>query len=125
MKKRGIVVGATANIRSLAIDEVARVTTAPDEIGDLRFPLGVDNPCEGLVCLDKSWHAIYYVLTRKTSADGSEIGDAVLGGNETGSDLGHGSARLLPADGLREFADALAVVDFDERFAEAPNDRPA
>ncbi len=117
--------GATANIKFLTADEVARLTAAPDEIDDFLFPLGVENPFEGQVCLDKSWHAIHYVMTGTAGPDGSALGDAILGGREIGPDLGYGHARLLPADRVREIADALAALDFRERFDATPDDVPA
>ncbi|HVH36263.1 MAG TPA: YfbM family protein [Tahibacter sp.] len=117
--------GATANIKFLTADEVACVTAAPDEIDDFLFPPEAENPFEGQIGLDKSWHAIHYVLTGTAGPDGSVLGDAILGGREIGPDLGYGRARLLPADRVHEIADALAAVDFRERFDATPDDVPA
>lgn len=63
--------------------------------------------------LDKSWHAIHYLITG-TAWDVSEgAGAAILGGDEIGEDNGYGPARLLSSDKVRAVAVALDAIDVD------------
>ncbi|MFI7598872.1 YfbM family protein [Actinoplanes sp. NPDC049681] len=63
--------------------------------------------------LDKSWHAIHYLLTG-TAWDVSEgAGAAILGGDEVGEDNGYGPARLLTSDKVQAVAAALDAMDVD------------
>ncbi len=63
--------------------------------------------------LDKSWHAMHYLLTG-TAWDVSEgAGAAMLGGDEIGEDNGYGPARLLTSDTVRVVAAALDAIDVD------------
>jgi hypothetical protein len=71
------------------------------------------------VDLDSAWHAIHYVLTGKDEADGTPLGDAVLGGkgvhdeDEAADPFDMGL--FLPADRVRATASALMAID-EARF---------
>jgi hypothetical protein len=58
--------------------------------------------------MDKTWHAIHYLLTGQASGGERPLADAVLGGTEIGSDKGYGPARYLHPD---EAAAVARVLD--------------
>jgi hypothetical protein len=56
----------------------------------------VDMSDFGVPCpLHKEWHLLHFALTGKVDAAPGPAGDAILGGDEVGPDLGYGPARLL------------------------------
>jgi hypothetical protein len=61
--------------------------------------------------LDKSWHAIHYLLTGTAWELDDGVGAAILGGQEIGEDNGYGPARLLPAEAVETVAAALDALD--------------
>jgi hypothetical protein len=63
----------------------------------------------GELSLDKAWHGVHYVLSGTVEPNGSLLGQAVLGGTETGEDFsGYGPARLFTPAHVAELAEALA-----------------
>lgn len=73
---------------------------------------------EGL-SLDKSWHALHYLLTGRAGEAPPPLGDAILGGTELGEDVGYGPARFLTPEEVRSTSAALSKVsaaDLAQRF---------
>jgi len=64
--------------------------------------------------LEKSWHVLHYLLTGKAKEAPPPLGNAILGGQEIGGDLGYGPARFLTAQQVREVAIALGAISKDE-----------
>ncbi len=56
------------------------------------------------VSLGKDWHLLHFALTGTADAAPGPAGDAILGGEELGEDLGYGPARLLSPDAVRAVA---------------------
>ena len=54
------------------------------------------------VDLDKSWHAIHFLLCSSIEPDGTPVGAAILGGDPFGPDLSYGPVRVISADYARE-----------------------
>lgn len=78
-----------------------------------------DGPTENGLNLEKSWHVLHYLLTGKADEAEAPLGNALLGGNEIGDDLGYGPARFLTPEQVREVATALAKIskeDLHRRF---------
>ena len=67
--------------------------------------------------LEKSWHVLHYLLTGKVEEAPAPLGNAILGGQEIGDDLGYGPARFLTSKQVREVAGALEAVSKDELAA--------
>ncbi|MDG4829052.1 YfbM family protein [Solwaraspora sp. WMMD1047] len=63
--------------------------------------------------LDKSWHAIHYLLTGTAWDTDEGAGAAILGGDEIGEDNGYGPARLLSPENVRTVAAALDTLHLD------------
>jgi hypothetical protein len=69
--------------------------------------------------LEKSWHVLHYLLTGKAEDAPPPFGNAILGGQEIGDDLGYGPARFLTPEQVRDVASALASLakeDLARRF---------
>lgn len=62
---------------------------------------------EQLIDIDKSWHAIHFLLTGTIWEPVMPAG-ALLGGESVSNDLGYGPVRLLSGDEVRQFNAVLA-----------------
>ena len=63
--------------------------------------------------LDKAWHGVHWVLTGSSEETVDPAGDALLGGEPVGEDLGFGPARVLEVDRVRAVAGVLGGLDLD------------
>ena len=105
-------VGAAPSPGILAIpgmkEHLAALSDARDRLAKVASALDVGP----VVSIDKAWHGVHFVLTGAAEPDGSVLGNAVLGGDEVGEDVGYGAARAVaPADVL---AIHLALSTFDD-----------
>lgn len=67
--------------------------------------------------IDKSWHGIYFLLTREASfetVNESLVGQAILGGEEIGEDLGYGPLRFLDVSKVIEINRELSIIPMNE-----------
>ena len=79
---------------------------------NLLFPDDESDP--GALDIDKSWHAIHFLLTGAPWNGEPPLCRAILGGEPVGEDGGYGPARYLTAEEVAEVATALAAVDPDD-----------
>jgi len=92
----------------------------PEELERLMKPLqdaGVFGDDPRVRNLQKSWHALHYLLCGSADPVDTALGKAILGGEEIGPDVGYGPARLLTPDEVRVVAQALAAVSKPELAA--------
>jgi hypothetical protein len=85
----------------------------PAEYEAIMRPLrdaGAFGEAKNVLNLDKSWHALHYLLTGSAEPVDTPLGQSILGGTDIGPDLGYGPARLLPPDQVRLIATALSKV---------------
>lgn len=68
----------------------------------------------GGLSLEKSWHALHYLLTGKTEAAPPPLGNAILGGEEIGEERDYGRVRFLTPQQVREVAEALATISKED-----------
>ena len=108
--------GMVAMFKILDDLELASITADPDGVEDLLFPEDVEDPFEGQYDIDKSWHAIHYLITGSTETNGTPAGDAILGGRPVGGDLGYGPARLIEPSQVKQIAEALQDVDLEAAY---------
>ena len=96
--------------RRLTADE-ARLD--PGQLADLALEEDdEDSPGEdSMVDLDKTWHAVHFLLTGTAWELEGDAGLAVLGGREVGDDLGYGPARVLAPPDVDATSRALSAVD--------------
>ncbi len=69
--------------------------------------------------VDQAWHGLHFMLSGQADGGEGPLAWAVRGGTPTGPDLGHGPARALSPQQVRDVAaalDALGDADFCERF---------
>jgi uncharacterized protein DUF1877 len=77
------------------------------------YPEEEDDRC---LDIDKSWHAIHFLLSGDAWDGEYPLSDVILGGSEmSDEDLGFGPARYLNPQEVQEMADALASVS-EERL---------
>jgi hypothetical protein len=93
--------------RRLTSEQVADLAADPSLTADL-----LDRE-EDVLDLDKAWHGIHFLLTGSAWETTPGAGEAVLGGDPIGDDLGYGPARLLPADRVQLVAAALGELTAD------------
>jgi len=60
--------------------------------------------------VDKNWHIVHFLLTGSAQAGDKPLFNVVLGGQESGSDLGYGPARFLTPKEVQEVADAVGPL---------------
>ncbi|WP_246021820.1 YfbM family protein [Paenibacillus zeisoli] len=69
--------------------------------------------------LDKSWHAIHYLLNGSAWEGEPPLFNVIFGGQEVGEDLGYGKTRYLTKKEVQEVALTLVNIteeDLKERF---------
>jgi hypothetical protein len=63
--------------------------------------------------LEKTFHALHWLITGQTWGGDPPLANAVLGGKEYGPDLGYGSVRYLEPAEVNDVAPALERLDVD------------
>lgn len=80
--------------------------------------LDADHPDDARLDIDKSWHAIHFLLNGTAWEGAGPFADVVLGGQEIGDeDVGYGPARGLTPDEVQRIAAALATVSEEELWS--------
>jgi len=64
--------------------------------------------------LEKAWHGVHRLLCGTPDEAPPPLGDAVLGGDAVGEDLGYGPARVLDPARVAAVAAALRAISVDE-----------
>lgn len=105
--------GMCGMMKILSESEYKELQENPMDVEDILFPDSSDDPFSGQFDLDKCWHELHFLLTGSIAPDGTILGDAVLGGEELGPDLGYGRARLVSPDRAKFLFQALGDLDFD------------
>ena len=108
--------GMVAIFKILHDAELESITNDPDCAEEILFPEDVDDPFEGQYDIDKSWHAIHYLITGSSEPDGTPSGDAILGGRPVGSDLGYGPARLVEPEHAKRIAESLRSINLEVAY---------
>ncbi|WP_326999681.1 YfbM family protein [Dactylosporangium sp. NBC_01737] len=99
--------------RRLTAGELRAVLEDPEAVDELLYG-DLDDDAEMPepdLDLDKSWHAVHFLLTGTAWEVTEGAGEAVLGGTEIGQDGGYGPARLFDPAAVRRVAAALDTVD--------------
>jgi hypothetical protein len=113
-----------AYYRRVTPTELAQLQANPESVEEFLFPeeavLVVPDGLDSLpdddreIDLDKSWHAIHFLLTGDAWEGDPPLRDAVLGGTELGEDLGYGPARYLTPTEVRVVSQALNGISADD-----------
>ena len=97
------------NYRRVSEDQLAALRADPSQVSAFLY----ENPAPpGMhTFIDKTWHAIHFLLNGDTWAGTPPLFDAVLGGEVLGTkDVGYGPPRYLTATEVKLVADALDHV---------------
>jgi len=76
--------------------------------------------------IEKAWHGLHFVLCGVAEEAPPPLGNAVLGGEPLGGDMGYGPCRFLTPEQVSETAQALSglsVEEFRRRYDAAALDR--
>lgn len=104
----------TARFLPLHPDRMAEAFARPGGPIDLLFPDDDGNTHPDALDIDKTWHAIHFLLTRTVWEGEPPLSQAILGGDPVGDDTGFGPARYLSPAEVREVAAALVLVPADD-----------
>src|SRR5262245_31900716 len=96
--------------RRLTAQDLQRLQADPSLTDEL---IEEDDDMPDHLDLDKSWHALHFLLAGTEWEPTEGAGEAVLGGEPIGEDVGYGPARLLTADQVHVIADHLRGLDID------------
>jgi len=89
--------------------DAARILNNPELVDELLE----SEDHEAILDLDKGWHGIHWLLTGSAEPTAAPESDAIYGGGEVGDDLGYGPPRLLPPEGVRMVAAAIAAIEVE------------
>jgi hypothetical protein len=104
------------NCRRVSRPQLAAMQGDPSTVP--AFLYDAELPSDSHIDLDKSWHAIHFLLNGQTWEGEGPLFDAILGGKTLGEeDVGYGPARFLTPDEVRKTAEALNQVSVSELLA--------
>jgi len=99
--------------RQLTRQQLAELQVDPSRVPD--FLYDQEPPSHLQLDIDKTWHAIHFLLNGDRWEGTGPLYDAVLGGEVLGKeDLGYGPARFLTADEVKETAAALDEISVSD-----------
>lgn len=109
------------NYRRITPAELTMLRQNPEDIATFLFDdPGAQVAPERVLDIDKTWHAIHFLLTGDPWMGAAPLRNVVLGGTPLGDeDLGSGPARFLLPEEVHDTAAALAAIPFSslqERF---------
>ena len=103
------------NFRRLPQTELDELLAQPDNLA--AFLYGQAAP-ENYLDVDKTWHAVHYLLNGETWEGKFPLSAAVMGGENLGDeDMGYGPARYLTPDAVAAVDAALAEIPPDALLA--------
>lgn len=104
------------NLRRVSRDRLAALRADPSAVP--AFLYDEEPPPGDHLDLDKTWHAIHFLLNGQTWTGDGPLFDAVLGGEPLGEeDVGYGPARALTAEQVKATAQALADLPVETLLA--------
>lgn len=108
--------GIVCELRQIDASEIDPLLANPDQIEDLMDPAEYGSEEQGSsVDLDKSWHAIHYLLTGTADEGTPPLSYLLYGGEDVGDiDLGYGPARVLRPPEVQSFDTALSNISSEE-----------
>ena len=101
-------------------EELERLREDPSDIVDVLYPDdgNGDHPDGRHLDIDKSWHAIQFLLTAEPWQGKPPLQDAVMGGTELGDeDVGYGPARGLSPGQVRSVATAISAISGEQLWS--------
>lgn len=103
--------GMSGHFQRITPQQLAECQAEPERVLDILYPPFASTDERLHLDIDKSWHAIHFLLTGSADERVPPLGNAVLGGNELGDvDLGMGPGRYLTAAEVRHITAALGQI---------------
>lgn len=104
------------NYRRLTQKELTALQADPETICDVLAELEeADEDKDRHLDIDKSWHAIHFLLCNQAWEGKPPLGNVVLGGTPLGEeDVGYGPARFLTPKEVQQASEALAKISVKE-----------
>lgn len=100
-----------ANYRRVKDSELARVCANPESIGEFLYA-DANHDESRTLDIDKSWHAIHFLLNDSPWDGEYPLVCVVLGGESIGDqDVGYGPARFLTSPQVKDVANAIGQID--------------
>src|ERR1700683_3555994 len=97
--------------RRISPMQLADLIGDPDTVVDFLFDETEEPAMSNMLDIDKSWHAIHFLLNGDSWSGEGPSNYAVLGGTEIGEDVvGYGPARYLVPKQVSEASSALAQI---------------
>ena len=116
--------GMTSNLKQLTLAEFTQLKENPNDIATFLFPDDVEDPFEGMLDLDKSWHALHYLICLDIQPNEKSESKCILGGEEIGEDLGYGPARLISPELVKNIDSGLKEINVIERYDQINKEDP-
>src|SRR5581483_12444438 len=105
--------GMIGNLRPATDSEIERLLANPADI--TRFLYGSGSEACERVGLEKTWHAIHFVLTGSRLGGDQPLNFLIDEGTPVGEvDVGYGPARVLTSQQVRAIAAALRGIEPDD-----------
>lgn len=109
------------NYRRVSLEELSRLRENPESISDFLYSETEQAPPAGRrLDIDKTWHAIHFLLTGSSWEGSYPLVCVVMGGESIGTqDVGYGPARFLTPAEVKDVAnslDEISVSDLLERY---------
>lgn len=102
--------------KRISTQELDALLAQPDRLLGLLYPEAESEYGEGHLDIDKSWHAIHFLLNDDPWQGSAPLHNAILGGAiVSDEDMGYGPARYLTAAEVEEVAEALQHIS-EERL---------
>jgi hypothetical protein len=101
-------------------DELERLREDPSDILDVLYPDdgNGEHPVGRHLDIDKSWHAIQFLLTGEPWEGKAPLQNAVMGGTELGDeDVGYGPARGLTPAEVESVSSALGHISGEQLWS--------
>lgn len=89
--------------------QIAEFKEDPSSLTDFLYP-GEEEP-DNSIDVDKSWHAIHYMLNGAAGPEEGQPAPAIFGGEPVGEEMDYGPARILGPEDTQALAATLASID--------------
>jgi hypothetical protein len=115
LNKEDPLMSMIGNFRRLSEDELDSLVASPEGIVDF---LNAECGAEDQLDIDKTWHAIHYLLTGDSWGGEGPLANAVLGGVPLGEeDVGYGPARFIRSSQVTETSRALQAISSEQLWS--------
>jgi len=102
-----------ANFKQISSSQLEELKKDPSLIEEIIYPDSESDIIDNLD-IDKAWQGIHFILTGKVWEVEGLLGKVIMGGKETGDDVGYGPARYLTSIEVKDISNVLTHFSEDE-----------